>query len=65
MKSGWSRQLMVNKWQCTEVVKFAYQESREKLSVFLCRLDKLLHRVFLKGGIDAVGINKAKMEQLV
>lgn len=42
-----------------------YQETGEKLSAFLYRLDKLLHRALLKGGIDAVGINRARMEQLI
>ncbi|KAL1273645.1 hypothetical protein QQF64_026459 [Cirrhinus molitorella] len=39
--------------------RHTYQESGEKLSAFLYRLDKLLHRAFLKGGIDAAGINRA------
>ncbi|KAI2648687.1 hypothetical protein H4Q32_018856 [Labeo rohita] len=43
----------------------AFQESEEKLSAFLARLDKLLHRALLKGGIDAAGINRARMEQLI
>ncbi|XP_043082986.1 paraneoplastic antigen Ma1 homolog [Puntigrus tetrazona] len=45
--------------------RHTYQESGEKLSAFLYRLDKLLHRALLKGGIDAVSINKARMEQLI
>nr|XP_023661390.1 paraneoplastic antigen Ma1 homolog [Paramormyrops kingsleyae] len=45
--------------------RHTYQESGEKLSAFLYRLDKLLHRALLKGGIDAVGINRARMEQLI
>lgn len=45
--------------------RHTYQESGEKLSDFLYRLDKLLHRAFFKGGIDAAGINKARMEQLI
>lgn len=45
--------------------RHTYQESGEKLSAFLYRLDKLLHRAFLKGGIDATGINRARMEQLI
>ncbi|KAL1279354.1 hypothetical protein QQF64_026027 [Cirrhinus molitorella] len=45
--------------------RHTYQESGEKLSAFLYRLDKLLHRALLKGGIDAAGINRARMEQLI
>ncbi|KAK2831469.1 hypothetical protein Q7C36_016555 [Tachysurus vachellii] len=45
--------------------RHTYQESGEKLSDFLYRLDKLLHTAFFKGGIDAAGINKARMEQLI
>ncbi|XP_076122806.1 paraneoplastic antigen Ma1 homolog [Alosa pseudoharengus] len=40
------------------------QEDGEKLSAFLYRLDKLLHRVLLRGGIDAAGLNHARREQL-
>ncbi len=42
-----------------------YQETGEKLSAFWYRLDKLLHRALLKGGIDAVGVNRARMDQLI
>lgn len=45
--------------------RHTYQEEGEKLSVFLYRLDKLLHRALLKGGIAAEGMNKARMEQLI
>ncbi|XP_073697124.1 paraneoplastic antigen Ma1 homolog [Garra rufa] len=45
--------------------RHTYQESGEKLSAFLYRLDKLLHRALLKGGINAAGINGARMEQLI
>ncbi|XP_060759928.1 paraneoplastic antigen Ma1 homolog [Neoarius graeffei] len=45
--------------------RHTYQEDGEKLSVFLYRLDKLLHRALLKGGIGAEGMNKARMEQLI
>ncbi|KAL0147743.1 hypothetical protein M9458_056949, partial [Cirrhinus mrigala] len=45
--------------------RHTYQVSGEKLSAFLYRLDKLLHRALLKGGIDAAGINRARMEQLI
>ncbi len=45
--------------------RHTYQETGEKLSAFLYRLDKLLHRALLKGEIDAVGINRARMEQLI
>lgn len=45
--------------------RHTYQEEGEKLSVFLYRLDKLLHRALLKGGIESVGMNRARMEQLI
>jgi hypothetical protein len=45
--------------------RHTYQDSGEKLSAFLYRLDKLLHRALLKGGIEAAGINRARMEQLI
>lgn len=45
--------------------RHTYQDNGEKLSAFLYRLDKLLHRALLKGGIDVAGINKARMEQLI
>ena len=45
--------------------RHTYQEDGEKLSVFLYRLDKLLHRALLKGGIAAEGMNRARLEQLI
>lgn len=45
--------------------RHTYQEDGEKLSVFLCRLDKLLHRALLKEGIAAEAMNRARMEQLI
>lgn len=44
--------------------RHTYQEDGEKLSAFLYRLDKLLHRALLRGGIDAAGLNRARLEQL-
>ncbi|KAL2083761.1 hypothetical protein ACEWY4_021534 [Coilia grayii] len=44
--------------------RHTFQEEGEKLSVFLYRLDKLLHRALLRGGIDAAGLNHARPEQL-
>ncbi|XP_037392521.1 paraneoplastic antigen Ma1 homolog [Pygocentrus nattereri] len=45
--------------------RHTYQEKGEKISSFLYRLDKLLHRALSKGGIDAADLNKTRMEQLV
>ncbi|XP_049418426.1 paraneoplastic antigen Ma1 homolog [Epinephelus fuscoguttatus] len=45
--------------------RHTYQEEGEKLSAFLYRLDKLLHRALLKGGVESAGMNRARMEQLV
>lgn len=45
--------------------RHTYQEDGEKLSAFLYRLDKLLHRALLKSGIESAGMNRARMEQLV
>ncbi|XP_065110556.1 paraneoplastic antigen Ma1 homolog [Paramisgurnus dabryanus] len=49
------------------LVRFSntYQEPGEKLSLFLCRLDKLLHRIFLKKGIKVEELNQKRMEQVV
>lgn len=48
-------------------VKFSctYQEPGEKLSSYLYRLDKILHRLFLKGGIKVEDLNRKRMEQVV
>lgn len=45
--------------------RHTYQNEREKLSAFLYRLDKLLHRTLLKGGIRAEDMDRARIEQLV
>lgn len=45
--------------------RHTYQNEGEKLSAFLYRLDKLLHRALLKEGITAEGMNRARLEQLV
>lgn len=45
--------------------RHTYQNEGENLSAFLYRLDKLLHRALLKGGIKAEDMNRARMEQLV
>lgn len=49
------------------MVKFGstYQEPGEKLSTFLYRLDKILHRIFLKGGVRSEDLNKRRMEQII
>ncbi|XP_060764602.1 paraneoplastic antigen Ma1 homolog [Neoarius graeffei] len=44
--------------------RHTFQEDGEKLSAFLYRLDKLLHRALLRGGIEAAGLNRARLEQL-
>ncbi|XP_060758550.1 paraneoplastic antigen Ma1 homolog [Neoarius graeffei] len=44
--------------------RHTFQDDGEKLSAFLYRLDKLLHRALLRGGIDAAGLNRARLEQL-
>ncbi|XP_060794799.1 paraneoplastic antigen Ma1 homolog [Neoarius graeffei] len=44
--------------------RHTFQKDGEKLSAFLYRLDKLLHRALLRGGIDAAGLNRACLEQL-
>ena len=45
--------------------RHTYQNEGEKLSAFLYRLDKLLHRTLLKGGITTDDMNRARIEQLV
>ena len=45
--------------------RHAYQEDGEKLSAFLYRLDKLLHRALLKSVIESAGMNRVRIEQLV
>ncbi|XP_059932196.1 paraneoplastic antigen Ma1 homolog [Gadus macrocephalus] len=45
--------------------KHTFQNEGEKLSVFLYRLDKLLHCALLKEGIKAAEMNRARMEQLI
>lgn len=42
-----------------------YQRENEKLSDFLYRLDKLLHRMLVKGGVVATDLNRMRMEQVV
>lgn len=42
-----------------------YQGESEKLSDFLYRLDKLLHRMLVKGGVVAADLNRMRMEQVV
>ncbi|XP_060780372.1 paraneoplastic antigen Ma1 homolog [Neoarius graeffei] len=44
--------------------RHTFQEDGEKLSAFLYRLDKFLHRALLRGGIEAAGLNRARLEQL-
>lgn len=49
------------------MVKFGstYQEPGEKLSAFLYRLDKILHRIFLKGCVKVEDLNRRRMEQII
>ncbi|KAI5086687.1 paraneoplastic antigen Ma1-like, partial [Silurus meridionalis] len=49
------------------MVKFGstYQEPGEKLSTFMYRLDKVLHRIFLKGCVKVEDLNKKRMEQII
>ncbi|XP_016409821.1 paraneoplastic antigen Ma1 homolog [Sinocyclocheilus rhinocerous] len=49
------------------MVKFGstYQEPGEKLSAFLYRLDKILHRIFLKGCVQVEDLNRRRMEQII
>ncbi|XP_047674107.1 paraneoplastic antigen Ma3-like [Tachysurus fulvidraco] len=69
---------MIMEWQCNDAAKrqriveshlmasfrHTFQQEGEKLSVFLYRLDKLLHRALLRGGVDATGLDQARLEQL-
>lgn len=41
-----------------------FQQDTEKLSEYLLRLDKLLHAVHRKGGIDVADMNRARVEQI-
>lgn len=54
-----SGQDLMVKFKCT------YQDEGEKLSHYLYRLDKLLHRVLLKEGIALEDMDRARMEQVV
>lgn len=49
------------------MVKFrsTFQERGEKLSAYLYRLDKLLHRIVLKGEVAVADMNRLRMEQVV
>ncbi|XP_062845377.1 paraneoplastic antigen Ma1 homolog [Trichomycterus rosablanca] len=49
------------------LVKFrnTFQEENEKLSSYLFRLDKLLHAMYRKGGVERVDINRVRIEQVV
>lgn len=49
------------------LVKFrhTYQNEGEKLSEYLLRLDKLLHCVFRKGGVELSDMNRLRIEQIV
>lgn len=42
-----------------------FQSEGEKLSTYLLRLDKLLHCVFRKGGVQLAEMNKLRIEQVV
>ncbi|XP_058849342.1 paraneoplastic antigen Ma1 homolog isoform X1 [Acipenser ruthenus] len=41
------------------------QKQGEKLSIFLARLEKLLQKVYVKGGIEASALGKARLNQLL
>jgi len=41
-----------------------FQQDSEKLSAYLLRLDKLLHAVHRKGGIDVIDMNRARIDQV-
>ncbi|XP_060776814.1 paraneoplastic antigen Ma1 homolog [Neoarius graeffei] len=41
-----------------------FQQEAEKLSAYLLRLDKLLHAIHRKGGIDVADMNQACIEQI-
>uniref|UniRef100_A0A3Q1FH27 CCHC-type domain-containing protein n=1 Tax=Acanthochromis polyacanthus TaxID=80966 RepID=A0A3Q1FH27_9TELE len=49
------------------LVKFrnTFQSEGEKLSTFLLRLDKLLHCIFRKGGLQLADMNRLRVEQVV
>ncbi|KAK9533327.1 hypothetical protein VZT92_008451 [Zoarces viviparus] len=48
------------------MVKFrqTFQQGGEKLSAYLLRLDKLLHGVYRKGGIEVADMNQVRIEQV-
>ncbi|KAI5101561.1 paraneoplastic antigen Ma1-like, partial [Silurus meridionalis] len=41
-----------------------FQQDGEKLSAYLLRLDKLLHAVYRKGGIEVIDMNRARIDQV-
>lgn len=41
-----------------------FQQDGEKLSAYLLRLDKLLHAVHRKGGIDVIDMNRARIDHV-
>uniref|UniRef100_A0A8B9KVR5 Peptidase A2 domain-containing protein n=1 Tax=Astyanax mexicanus TaxID=7994 RepID=A0A8B9KVR5_ASTMX len=49
------------------LVKFrsTFQEDNEKLSSYLFRLDKLLHSMYRKGGIERADIDRVRIDQVV
>uniref|UniRef100_A0A8C5E1V7 CCHC-type domain-containing protein n=1 Tax=Gouania willdenowi TaxID=441366 RepID=A0A8C5E1V7_GOUWI len=49
------------------LVKFrhTFQSEGEKLSTYLLRLDKLLHCIFRKGGLQLADMNRLRIEQVV
>ncbi|XP_063788867.1 paraneoplastic antigen Ma1 homolog [Pseudophryne corroboree] len=49
----------------TSRLHHTFQESGEKLSAFLIRLDKLLYKIVDKGGIDKEDVDKSRMKQLL
>ncbi|XP_039632266.1 paraneoplastic antigen Ma1-like [Polypterus senegalus] len=49
------------------MVKFrnTFQEKGEKLSVYIIKLDKLLHSVLRKGGLKSSELNRLRIEQII
>ncbi|CAL9704269.1 unnamed protein product [Knipowitschia caucasica] len=49
------------------IVKFrqTFQSEGEKLSLYLLRLDKLLHCIFRKGGVQLADMDRLRIEQVV
>lgn len=46
-------------------LRHTFQSEGEKLSTYLLRLDKLLHCIFRKGGLQLIDMNRLCIEQVV